>query len=172
MRKITNQTEFNYSREYIISNSCAIELLMNFIISGYYFKEHNYDFTANVLSNQYVTNAFRINLLEHVIKESTERNTNIGKIRELFNIRNLYAHNLPSEVTKDDEIKFVFSNPKGTKNEPKIAEEEADRFFILKNEIEIYLKKVILETKSVNNFSSEAALKYELGDQYLKIKDN
>jgi hypothetical protein len=92
-------------------------------------------------------------------------------MREVFNIRNLYAHNLPVEVKEGDRVKFIFSNPKGTKNDPKNAEEEADRFFILKNEVEKYLEKIISETGSASGFSSKAALEYELGNQYLEIKD-
>lgn len=169
MRKINNQIEFNYSREYVIANSIAIEMYINIIVCGYYFKEHNYEFTANVLNNQYVTNGFRISLLDHVLDDSKEKNINLDKIRRLFKIRNIYAHNLPNEIKNEGVGRYVFSNPEGTDKAPIIAEEIADEFFTLHSEVEQYLSSEIEKGKFANSFKSEQALIYELGFDYKNL---
>jgi hypothetical protein len=169
MKGITNQSEFNNSREFVIANFCALEMYINLLISKYFFGKPNYEFTAVVLENQYVNFAFRVSLLEHTIKDKKSFGPVKNMLMRLATLRNLYAHTLPNEVEKDGKFLYFFKSPKGPASEALNAEVVADEFYNLFKELEAYLQQRIKDTKAATGFVSKDALKFDLGTSYSEI---
>ena len=169
MKTIKDQAEFNNSREFIIANFCAVEIYINLLISNYFFGKPNYDFIANVMENPYTNFAFRLSVLEHTFPEKKEFNQYKNKLMRLSALRNLYAHNLPTELENEGKLIYLFKNSKGTKFEPINAEEIADEFYNLFKEIEGWLEEKIKEFGAAEGFKSEDAMKFELGRAYTDL---
>ena len=88
MKTINSQSEFNNSREFVIANSCVLDV-------------YEMDFIPNMLENEYTNLAFRIAVLEHTIEDIKVFKPYEEKLQRLGRIRNTYAHTLPNEIEKD-----------------------------------------------------------------------
>jgi hypothetical protein len=169
MKTINSQAEFNNSREFVIANSCALEMYMNLLISAYYFGKPNYDFIANVLENQYTNLAFRVSVLAHTFEDTKAFNPYREKLLRLGNIRNVYAHTLPNEIEKDGKKLYLFKNPKGAGFEAINAEVIAAEFYDLFKEMEEWLTTRIKAVGAADGFVSEEGLKFDLGKSYDRL---
>ncbi len=169
MKNINSQAEFSNSRDFVIANSCALEMYMNLLISAYYFGKPNYDFIANVLENEYTNQGFRIGVLAHTIDDKKAFKPYEEKLRRLGRIRNVYAHTLPNEIEKDGKKLYLFKNPKGGGAEALNAEVIADEFYNLFKEMEEWLTARIKEVGAADGFVSEEGLKFDLGKSYDRL---
>jgi len=110
----TTLSEFNLEeiRGWTIDRLYQIESKINFIISLYFNPEKKYEFEKIVLNSSIISIGGKIKILRN-IKEFDKKI--IGKIQEISNIRNAFAH-LPTRdcieihVENDENGNFVKSN--------------------------------------------------------------
>ena len=118
-------------------------MLINILLSYYYFEGMNKDFLFKVLNNEHFSSALRINLFTKIIKDEDKKRFSkiVSKIMEMSNIRNYFAHITPQYFSSEEptpEKVGWFPHPKDPTKTIDL-EKTHERFFELEKETLPYI---------------------------------
>jgi hypothetical protein len=138
-------------RSFVVERTIVIEQLISVAITDKYFGSFKEDFYLEVLCDENFNSGLKLRILVKAFPDQIDSKTN-EKIRRLFNIRNLFAHNHALKIFNGKE--WIIINPKSydqgiEKAKEKISstkgldfKELFDEFLGLLKEIEPLLNKL------------------------------
>ena len=134
---------FWYLRNNILDKFNNVEMMINLIISNFYFKETNKDFIFRVLHNPYFQTVLRIDLFTKIMKDSDNDRISkiISKLKTMSKIRNYFAHITPSYFSDEEPSpdKVGWSPHPENPNKTLDFEVEFENFFNLEKDVVPYL---------------------------------
>ena len=138
-------------RSHVVERTIVIEGQISLAITDKYFESFKEDFFLEVMCDEYFNSGLKLRSLANAFPDQIDSKTN-QKIRRLFNIRNLFAHNYALKIFNGKE--WIIINPKSydqgiEKAKEKISSDRGldfkelyDEFLQLVKEIEPLLNKL------------------------------